>query len=293
MTVNFQYIQELVESLSPIRANSFSDWLGIGECLQNIDDRLLYLWKNFTRQSEKYGPVDCEKRWKDLNHDNLEFFTLEDLIVWSKEDNKHNKHNTETKKDKIISTSQDNYKKYLQWMLEYNKTDDKYDIPLFDACKDGKLKYVKILLEHGADVDQKDENGTFPLLVTCKYSIDTKIVALLLEHDADVSQKRNDGSSLLYIACKYSTVEIVKMILDRMIFNVKELDELLYFACQHSKIDIARILVNYGARGGWSDNYFFRTCSLLLEKEVKDTRTLQLDKHFPKVLVTMMGAYLN
>ncbi|KAJ2931521.1 hypothetical protein H1R20_g5586, partial [Candolleomyces eurysporus] len=80
---------------------------------------------------------------------------------------------------------------------------------------------VKILLEHGADVNCQDRQGNTPLLIACgsraSYSKDDsirslplRIVQLLLQHGADISVKNRYGqTAFLCAVAKYTTAEII------------------------------------------------------------------------------------
>ena len=63
---------------------------------------------------------------------------------------------------------------------------------LFEACFNGDVARVKILIESGADVDKATtDDGTTPLYTACsKGHVD--IVKLLLEGGADVDKATTD-----------------------------------------------------------------------------------------------------
>ena len=82
---------------------------------------------------------------------------------------------------------------------------------LLDACKNGNIDLVKLLLAHGADVNAEDGNGDSPLLWASSRG-DTEIVKLLLVHGADVNIKNNNGETSLYWASSRGHTEIVKLL---------------------------------------------------------------------------------
>jgi len=64
------------------------------------------------------------------------------------------------------------------------------------------FKIVKLLLEHGAQVNTRDSNGNTPLIYAIKYGCPFtedgyKIVKLLLQHGAIVNSKNNDGETAI------------------------------------------------------------------------------------------------
>lgn len=78
-------VKNLVALLNPVRADSYEDWLHIGFCLYNIDNSLLNIWIDFSRQSVKFKEGDCEKLWN-VNFRNNDF-TIASLYRWVREDN--------------------------------------------------------------------------------------------------------------------------------------------------------------------------------------------------------------
>jgi len=54
-----------LNALAPARADNFDCWLKIGVSLHSVgDDRLFAHWNDWSAQSHKYVPGECEKRWK-------------------------------------------------------------------------------------------------------------------------------------------------------------------------------------------------------------------------------------
>ena len=82
---NVKHIQDLVEILNPSRANNYKEWIELGWCLHNIDDRLLETWIKFSKKSKKYKPGECEDEWKTMDCEGLGMGTL---YNWAKTDNK-------------------------------------------------------------------------------------------------------------------------------------------------------------------------------------------------------------
>jgi ankyrin repeat protein len=56
------------------------------------------------------------------------------------------------------------------------------------------IELVKLLLEYGADVNSKDDDGYTPLSIACKYK-NTELVKLLIEHGADIDMVDTDKLS--------------------------------------------------------------------------------------------------
>jgi len=56
-----------LNALSSYRADNYEDWLAVGMVLHSVDDSLLTEWDNWSRQSSKYKPGGCEKKWRSFN----------------------------------------------------------------------------------------------------------------------------------------------------------------------------------------------------------------------------------
>jgi P4 family phage/plasmid primase-like protien len=70
--------------LNTSRSDDYTLWLQLGMVLRNIDMRLLELWDDFSKNSVKYKPRECMKKWNSMKDDNLSLGTL---IYWAKQDN--------------------------------------------------------------------------------------------------------------------------------------------------------------------------------------------------------------
>jgi Ankyrin repeats (3 copies)/Ankyrin repeats (many copies) len=70
---------------------------------------------------------------------------------------------------------------------------------------------VRLLLEHGADIDLQDKDGWTPLY-TALINGALEIVPLLLEYGADVEARDNDGKTALQVAAEKGYDEIVELL---------------------------------------------------------------------------------
>jgi P4 family phage/plasmid primase-like protien len=80
-------IEKLVKMLSVARCENYNDWLSVGMCLFNLDNTYLYLWRNWSKQSDKYETGTCETKWKSFKK-TKEGLKIGTLLLWCREDNK-------------------------------------------------------------------------------------------------------------------------------------------------------------------------------------------------------------
>jgi len=52
-----------LDALSPSRANTYDEWIEVGQCLHSVGDHLLADWDRWSSQSAKYKPTDCAYHW--------------------------------------------------------------------------------------------------------------------------------------------------------------------------------------------------------------------------------------
>ena len=64
------------------------------------------------------------------------------------------------------------------------------------------LQITQLLLDTGAQVDARDENGNTPLTVAAKGNVRPEIIQLLIEKGAEVNALNNDGSTPLIVAAQ-------------------------------------------------------------------------------------------
>ena len=74
----------LINLLKVERVNQYNTWIEIGFCLHNIDDSLLDLWIDFSKQCSKYKDGECQKCWNGFRDDGL---TIRSLHRWASDDN--------------------------------------------------------------------------------------------------------------------------------------------------------------------------------------------------------------
>lgn len=95
--------------------------------------------------------------------------------------------------------------------------------PLFTAISNNNPQMVQLLLDHGADVNQVNEKGSYPMHEAASgnaFAGDTKyraneMIQTLIEHGADVNQKNAKGQTPLMLACKAGRTETLIFLLNK------------------------------------------------------------------------------
>ena len=123
---------------------------------------------------------------------------------------------------------------------------------LMMAAKKGHIHVVKYLVDHGADVNQADEEGETALLmaIVSREGHRTAIITYLLNHGADVNHAGDSGHTALHLVSFDGTVDQAQMLVDRGA-DVNHKDTWgktpLQNAVSVRSIDMIHYLVEHGA----------------------------------------------
>jgi len=142
-----------------------------------------------------------------------------------------------------------------------NARGDDKRIPLHSAAYYGQIDVVRLLLEHGADVESRDDIGETALYYPGKDCGSRKgpnvpqklenIVRLLLQHGADVNARDDDGWTPLHMAAHCGRMEVVRVLLEHGA-NIDEEDDKGKTPFQHAlekkQSEIIVLLSGYGAK---------------------------------------------
>ena len=99
----------------------------------------------------------------------------------------------------------------LEYGAEVNASGDHVS-PLGCAVFYESLQTVEMLLAHGAKVDPVDVEGNTPLIFSIEYSSHPKIVNVLIEHGADVNHRNNAGETALSLAKKQNYTKTIQLL---------------------------------------------------------------------------------
>ena len=123
------------------------------------------------------------------------------------------------------------------------------DTPLHSACRAGQTEVASLLIQLGAAI-HKDWYCCTPLHYACE-SCDVDTIKLLVELGADVNAKRDNGNTPLHCACMSCDVDTIRLLVELGAdVNAKRNDggTPLHCACQqHVYVDTIRLLVELGA----------------------------------------------
>ena len=130
-----------------------------------------------------------------------------------------------------------------------NKTIKTEQNALHIGAEYGFLEGVKLLLEKGADIDNKTKDGSTAFYLSVKNN-HPKIVKLLLEKGADIDNKTKDDFTALHIAVRDNRLDIVKLLLEKgagIDNKTKDGFTALHIAVTNNHPKMAKLLLETGA----------------------------------------------
>jgi ankyrin repeat protein len=98
---------------------------------------------------------------------------------------------------------------------DINAVNFKTETPLHIAANKGNADAVKLLLEHNADLTMREMRDRIPLFLACNWGHDLETVRLLIDAGSDVNDKNNRGEIVLVSTLYYGKKEIIDLLIDR------------------------------------------------------------------------------
>jgi ankyrin repeat protein len=150
--------------------------------------------------------------------------------------------------------------------------------PLHDAALNGKSEIVRLLIEHGADVNAMSEYNT-PLLIAATYG-QIAVAELLIKSKADVNTRDSSGRTALTLAIQppgnydRGGRELVKLLLD----NGAQDDRALHTAVGTGRQDLVDLILQYRPDINVRDQYGRTALHLAVGDENIDMVQLLLEK---------------
>ena len=108
----------------------------------------------------------------------------------------------------------DDFAEIMELLLAHGPTDADVNYSLHVACEKGSEAIVRVLLSHGADVNQPlpGGGGWYPLWTAAKLG-HIGIVQQLLNDGARINQAAAEGESPLFMACEYGHPQVVSVLI--------------------------------------------------------------------------------
>ncbi|MBI3395869.1 MAG: ankyrin repeat domain-containing protein, partial [Spirochaetia bacterium] len=90
----------------------------------------------------------------------------------------------------------------------------KHETPLMKAAAFGKIDVIRYLIEHGADVDARDTEGSTPVMYAAATG-EREALRLLLDHGADIGKTNDLNWNALMQACFRGRYDAAELLLER------------------------------------------------------------------------------
>ena len=130
---------------------------------------------------------------------------------------------------------------------------DEHDYnPLEQAAEMGHVELVQVLLEYGADANARDKSGYTPLHFASEF-VKPAVIRVLLKHGADVKAQNEDNKTPLHYA---QEEEVARLLLEHGA-NANALDiknqTPLHYVSQRGQTGAARVLLEHGVGANAQD----------------------------------------
>ena len=166
----------------------------------------------------------------------------------------------------------------LRHGADVNAQSDDLWTPLHLAVITEKLSFTRALLDHQADVNSRNDQGQSPLHLLARLGTSqgeddgSDIVKLLLERGANVDEKDNNNATPLHFACYKKKLNIVRVLLDhgaKVDAESNRGETPLQLALSQrggheaeDGIGVAKLLLEYGAEAYGRNTYYISASDL-------------------------------
>ena len=174
--------------------------------------------------------------------------------------------------DAAILGNMKEVQKFLDEGVDINSIDEHGDSVLSHALLSDEIKseMIEFLLDKGANINFKNNDGTTPLILAFREDKPLKIIKLLLERGANIDEKDEDENTVLILATYENDIQLVKLLLMYKP-NVNITDgngeTSLHIAVKKGYTDITKLLLEYGANINMTDETGFTALELAIINE--------------------------
>ena len=180
-----------------------------------------------------------------------------------------------------------------EYDVDVDFVDNYGDSALHYSAKNGNVAGIRLLLDHNADMNMTNKNGTTPLMISCQKKDRIAAVKILLQ-EYNVNLVDNYGQSALHYAAANDNVDAIRLLLDHKaninMANKKGLTPLMYSIKKQHRIGAATILLKEYADVNHVDNSGHSSLHYAAARDNVDAIRLLLD-HNINVNITNKYGY--
>ncbi|XP_071085923.1 serine/threonine-protein phosphatase 6 regulatory ankyrin repeat subunit B-like [Haliotis cracherodii] len=126
------------------------------------------------------------------------------------------------------------------------------------ACITGNVSIVNFLiLKHAVDINSRGKYGRTPVMFAAEFG-NNEVFDLLVQHGADVSLRDDDGNNILHVSCSGVNVKIINVVLMKCMFHINSRGHggrtSLMWAVEKAQIGVFDFLLKKGADGTLVDD---------------------------------------
>jgi len=135
--------------------------------------------------------------------------------------------------------------------FDMNIGDDDGCTGFHEACREGSLEVIQLLLQEGFDINIRDHVGRTGFHEACDYG-ELNVVQFLLQEGFDINIRDHEGTTGFHEACGNGSLEVVELLLQEGFdMNVGDNEEStgFYHACRYGRLNVVQFLLEQGFQG--------------------------------------------